>query len=132
MINWHPHDRQVRTFGLTSLVALPIATGLWARASLTAIGIALTVGTLLAVLGLAWPRGLRPLLVAINVVTIPLVLLIHDLALSLAFFVVIVPVGLVFWMFGRDTLQLKIDRNAASYWQPKKQPDSARSYFRRW
>ncbi len=131
-INFHPTDRQLRTFGLTSLLALPLAAELWTRGSLAAVVYATAIGGLLAAVGIAWPRGLRPLLVAIHIVTAPLVLLIHDLVLSLAFFAVVVPVGLVFRLIGRDPLQLKIDRGAASYWQPKKQCRDVRSYFRRW
>lgn len=132
MINWHPSNRQVRTFGLASLVALPLAAALWTRGSLSAMGWAVVIGGLLATIGIAWPRGLRPLLVAMNVVAAPLALVIHDLVLSLAFFLVFVPVGLVFRLFGRDPLQLKIDRSAGTYWQPKKQARDVRSYFRRW
>ena len=131
-IKWHPDNRQVRNFGLASLVALPLATALSIRGSWPAIGYAAAIGGLLAVLGLAWPQGLRPLLVAINVVTAPLALAIHDLVLSLAFFVVIVPVGLLFRLWGRDPLQLRMDRGASTYWQAKKQPRDIRSYFRRW
>ena len=132
MINFHPDNRQVRNFGLASLAALPLAAALWTRGSLPAIAYAAAISGLLAAMGVAWPRGLRPLLVAINIVTAPLALAIHDLVLSLAFFVVIVPVGLVFRLFGRDPLQLKIDRGAGTYWQPKRQPRDVRSYFRRW
>ena len=132
VINWHPNDRQVRNFGLTSLVALPLAATLWTRGSPPATVCAGAIGGLLSAIGIGWPRGLRPLLVAMNVVTAPLALVIHDLVLSLAFFVVVVPVGLVFWLFGRDPLQLKIDRRTSTYWQPKKQPRDVRSYFRRW
>jgi hypothetical protein len=131
-INWHPRNRQVRAFALVSLVALPLATGLWTRGSLSAIAWAAAFGGLMAVIGVAWPRGLRPLLVAINVVAAPLALVIHDLVLSLAYFLVIVPVGIVFWLVGRDPLQLKFDRAANTYWQPKKQARDVRSYFRRW
>jgi len=131
-INWHPDNRQVRNFGLTSLVALPLAAALWTRGSFWALGNAAAIGGLLAAMAIAWPRGLRPLLVAINVVTAPLALAVHDLVLSLAFFVVVVPVGLVFRLFGRDPLQLKINRTAGTYWQAKKQPRDVRSYFRRW
>ena len=131
-INWHPNDRQVRNFGLTSLAALPLATALWTRGSLPAVVYAAAVGGLLSAIGIAWPRGLRPLLVAMNLLSVPLALLIHDLVLSLAFFVVVVPAGMVLRLFGRDPLQLKIDRKAASYWQPKKRPRDVRSYFRRW
>ena len=132
MIDFHPGDRQVRNFGLTSLVALPLVAALWTRGSLPAILSAAAIGGLLAAIAIAWPRGLRPLLVAINIVTAPLVLLIHDMVLSLAYFLVVVPVGLVFRLFGRDPLQLKIDRGAGTYWQSKKQPRDVRSYFQRW
>ena len=47
-------------------------------------------------------------------------------------FSVVVPVGLAFRLFGRDPLQLKMDRHSSTYWQPKKQPRDVRSYFRRW
>jgi len=95
-------------------------------------GYAAAIGGLLAAIAIGWPRGLRPLLVATNVLTAPLAWVVHDLVLSLVFFVVVVPVGLVFRLFGRDPLQLRIDRNASTYWQSKKQPRDVRSYFRRW
>ena len=95
-------------------------------------GYAAAIGGLLAAIGIVWPRGLRPLLVATNVVTAPLAWAVHDLVLSLAFYVVVVPVGLIFRLFGRDPLQLRIDRNTSTYWQSKKQPRDVRSYFRRW
>ncbi len=131
-INWNPTVRQLRTFGLSSLAALPLATALWSRGSLTAIACAAAGGVVLAALALAWPRSLRPILVAINVATWPLVWIINDLVLLLAFYGVIVPLGLVFRLIGRDALQLKIDRNAESYWQPKEPPAGVRGYFRRW
>ena len=131
-INWHPENRQVRNFGLASLVALPLAAALWTRGSFWAMGSAAAIGGLLAAIGIAWPRGSRPLLVAISIVTAPLALAIHDLVLLLAFFLVVVPVGLLFRLIGRDPLQLKIDRTAGTYWQEKKQPRDVRSYFRRW
>jgi hypothetical protein len=132
MINWHPNNTQVRNFGLVSLVALPAAAGLWSHGSLTAVACGLAIAGLMTALGIAWPRGLRPLLVAVNVVAEPPALLVHDLVLLLAFFLVVVPMSLVFRLIGRDPLQLKIDRDARSYWQPKKQPGDVRSYYRRW
>jgi hypothetical protein len=131
-INWNPSLRQLRTFGLTSLAALPLAAALWTRGALPAIGYAAAAGGALAAVGLLWPRGLRPILVALNVITWPLVFAVHDLVLVVAFYGVIVPVGLAFRLFGRDVLQLKIDRRAATYWQAKRQPADVRSYFRRW
>jgi hypothetical protein len=60
------------------------------------------------------------------------VVIVNELVLLAAFCVVIIPVGLLFRLIRRDALQLKVDRNAATYWQPKKQPAGVRSYFRRW
>ena len=132
MINWHPTDRHVRNFALVSVVTLPLATALWTRGSLPAMNYATLIGGGLGIIGAFWPRALRPLVVAVNVLTAPLALIAHDLVLSLAFFCVVVPVGLLFRLFGRDPLQLKNDRRAATYWQAKKPARDVRSYFRRW
>ena len=131
-INWRPDNRQVRIFGLTSLLSCRWPPRVGTRGALPAVACAAAIGGLLAATGMIWPRVLRPLVVAVNVATAPLALVIHDLVLSLAFFLVVVPLGLVFRLFGRDPLQLKIDRKVSSYWQPKKQPRDMRSYFRRW
>jgi hypothetical protein len=131
-LNLHPSIRQLRTFGLTSLVAVPLAAALWSRGSMHAIAYAAAAGAVLASIALVWPRGLQPLLVALNVLTWPLVMIVHDAVLLAAFFGVIVPAGMMMRLFGRDALQLKIDQNAASYWQAKSRPAGAWSYFRRW
>ena len=73
MIGFHPSNRQLRAFALTSLLALPLAAALWTRGSLPTIACAAAIGGLLAAIGIAWPRVLRPLLVAIHIVTAPLV-----------------------------------------------------------
>ena len=131
-INWKPSIRQLRTFGFTSLLALPLTAGLWTHGSTTAVILAAIAGAAIALIALLRPLSLRPLVVALNIATWPLVTVVHELVLLAAFYGVIVPVGLLFRLIGRDALQLKIDRRAASYWQPKKQPAGARSYFRRW
>jgi hypothetical protein len=131
-INWNPSLRQLRMFGCMSLIALPLTAGLWSRGSITAVLLATAVGIAIATISLLRPPVLRPLVVALNVATWPLVLFVHELVLLVAFCGVIVPAGILFRIFRRDALQLKIDRRAASYWQPKKQPAGARSYFRRW
>ena len=131
-INWNPSLRQLRTFGFTSLMTLPLSAGLWTHGSTTPVALAAIVGAALVVIALIRPRVLRPLVVAINVAAWPVVIFVHELVLLVAFCSVIVPVGLLFRLFGRDALQLKIDPSAASYWQPKKRPAGARSYFRRW
>ncbi len=121
-INWNPSLRQLRTFGLTSFAALPLAAALWGHGATVAVLPAAAVGAALAFAALIRPHVLRPLVVALNIATCPLVIFIHELVLLAAYCVVIVPVALLFRLVGRDALQLKIDRSATSYWQPKKQP----------
>jgi hypothetical protein len=49
--------------------------------------------------------------------------------LSVLFFLIITPLGLVFRLLGRDPLALKLDRAAATYWTPKARPAGSSSYF---
>jgi hypothetical protein len=46
------------------------------------------------------------------------------------YFVIFLPVAIVFRLIGRDALQRVLNRSAATYWQPKRQAADARSYFR--
>ena len=131
-IHWHPNNRQVRIFALASLrsgaggrrvldARFPAGDCLWCsdRRAVFRGRRRLAAGTAAAAGGNKRGDG-------------PLTLLIHDLVLSLAFFVVVAPVGMLMRCFGRDALQLKIDRDLDTYWQPKKQPRNVRSYYRRW
>ena len=61
---------------------------------------------------------------------LPIGIAVHEVTMAVMFFGVFVPLGLVFRLIGRDPLAKRIDRNAASYWLPKKQPRDAASYFR--
>lgn len=128
-LNWNPTPRQLRQFGGLSLVALPLITWVWGGGTdlvLTMLGI----GALLAVVGLVVPSVLRPIFVAVSVIGAPIGMVVGELTMLLIFFGVFVPVGLFFRLIRRDALQLKIDRNCDSYWQPKRGPGSVASYYR--
>ena len=129
-MNWNPSDRQLRQFGVIALVALPLLGGLWGDWNPTTIGITAAIGAALAVVGWVYPRGLKPVFVGLTLVTIPIGLVVSELAMAVVFFGLIVPTGLVFRLVGRDALQRKLDREADSYWQPKKQPRDAAAYLR--
>ena len=129
-MNWNPTDRQLRQFGMIALVALPLLGGLWSHGTAMAIGIAAATGAVLATVGWFYPRGLKPVFVGLTLLVIPIGLVISELAMAIVFFGLIVPTGLVFRVLGRDALQRKFDREAGSYWQPKKQPRDAAAYLR--
>ncbi|MGQ0633601.1 MAG: SxtJ family membrane protein [Planctomycetaceae bacterium] len=128
-INWDPTDRQLRQFGLISLVALPLVGWLW-RANAPVLWLLAGIGVLLAGLGLLAPRWLKLPFLVLSVAAIPIGLVVGELALVLIYFAVFVPIGLVFRLIGRDALELRRDSNATSYWRPKAQPRGPASYYR--
>ena len=114
-----------RTFGLVFaglfgiIGLLPLVHGKCPR--LWAIGVAVVF------LGLALfiPSVLSPM----NSFWIKFGLLLHKvvnpLVLGVMYFVVFTPMGLFMRMLGRDSLRLKLDQEAASYWIERKPPGPA-------
>jgi hypothetical protein len=127
--NWAPTDRQLRQFGGVCLIALPLAGWLWGAAFPTMAWLAV-VGLVIAVAGLCLPKAIKPLFLALTLVALPIGMLIGEVAMLLVYFGVFLPIGLLFRITGRDALQLKFDRDSPTYWQPKKRPKRAESYYR--
>ena len=131
-INWQPGERQLRQFGLLCLVLFPLLGWWWGGGRLPAITIPGGVGLLLAAVGILRPIWLRPLFVALCLLAWPIGLIVGELALLLVYYGVITPLGLLRRACGRDGLERGLDREAASYWQPKRRPNDRRSYGRQW
>lgn len=127
-INWSPPPRQLRQFGLLSLVALPLVGWVWGASSSLIVGLA-GAGVVLAVIGLLVPLWLKPVFLALTIVAIPIGIVVGEVAMLVTFFLVMLPIGLLLRLFGKRTLDLKIDRAAASYWEPKRQPRDVSSYY---
>jgi len=130
-IQWQPTDRQLRQFGLITLVVLPLFGWLWGG-SLQVIGGMTIAGCLVAGVGVLWPQRLKYLFVGLSVVATPIGLVVGELAMLLIYFCVFLPIGIVFRLIGRDSLQLRSSREQNSYWEEKPQPTSLKSYFRQW
>ncbi len=124
---WHdirelPSDRKaLRSFGLTiGSVCLLAAAGVavlsatWRAAWILGI-----VGTSLVALGLLTPRVLRPVQYPWMALAIVLGYLMTNVLLTIVFFLVVTPTGLLMRLFGRDPMQRNLDRNAETYWIPK-------------
>jgi hypothetical protein len=130
-INWKPATRQLRQFGWVSLILLPFVAWLWG-ATLFVIGIFAGIGVLLALLGAFAPRALKPVFLGLSLIFLPIGLVVGEILMLLVFLLVFLPIGLVFRLLGRDRLQLKLDRNRESYWQPKNLPSQTERYFRQY
>lgn len=127
-LNWNPERRQLKQFGLFSLVLLPFVTWLWG-ASGTAIGIAAAIGAVLAVIGLAAPQVLKPVFLGLSLILMPIGIVLGEVLLFLVYLTVIVPIGLIFKLMRRDRLQLTLDRDCPSYWQDKPRSPSPARYY---
>ncbi|HSG71946.1 MAG TPA: hypothetical protein VLA12_16130 [Planctomycetaceae bacterium] len=130
-LNWNPEDRQLKQFGLLSLVLFPCVTWIWG-ASWTAIGISAAIGALFATIGTAAPKILKPVFLGLSLILMPIGIVLGEVLLFLAYVMVIVPIGIIFRLKGRDRLQLKFDRECESYWQDKHLPTSPSRYYRQY
>jgi hypothetical protein len=111
--------RELRKFGLLVggvLAALgmvswlrhkPSAPRLWAP------------GVLLMFFGWVAPRALKYVYLAWMSLAIVLGFVVSNVVLTLFFYVVIMPIGILARCAGKDFLGLKLDSNAASYWLPR-------------
>jgi hypothetical protein len=128
-IDWNPTNRQLQQFGAICLVALPTVAWLWG-CRLETVGWWLLAGLVLAVAGLVRPATLKPLFLALSLVTAPIGMAISELVLIAAYFLVLVPFGLAFRVIRRDALQLKLERHRATYWNSRNRTRSPESYYR--
>jgi polyferredoxin len=84
----------------------------------------LTPGALLFLFGAIAPRGLKIPYLAWMGLAFTLGLIVTTVLLSVFYFVVMTPFGLLARAFGRDFLSRKFDPQAASYWIARKRPAS--------
>ena len=83
------------------------------------------VGLLLVAFGLAAPARLAPLNRAWTRLGLILFKVVNPVVLGLIYLTTIVPIGLLMRLLGRDLLNLKFDRQAASYWVVREPPGPA-------
>lgn len=131
-INWNPSDQQLRQFGLVALVALPLVGWFWGGVGTGFFCGTVGAGVVAAIVGLAQPRALKLVFLALSMAATPIGMVMGELVMFLIFILVFLPIGIVLRFFRRDPLQRQFDRQASTYWEPKKQPAGPASYLRQW
>ncbi len=131
-INWKPTDRELRQFGLIFLgfSALLGAIFWWRWGPGPATWALWAAGPLVALVGLALPRALKPLYLGLTLVAYPIGLVVSNVLLGITYYLVVTPIGLVFRLLGRDPLHRRFNPEAKTYWIPRRPPASAGRYFR--
>lgn len=88
-------------------------------------------GTTLMALGLALPRSLKWIYIAWMSLSFAMGFVMAHVILTMLFYLIITPVGLIAKLAGKDFLNLKLDRAAKTYWLPRRsKPGSAADYER--
>jgi Saxitoxin biosynthesis operon protein SxtJ len=96
-----------------------------ATAGLILVVAALAVG----LLGLIRPAAVRLIYVGWMVLAFPIGWTVSFLILTMVFFGLFAPIGLIFRLIGRDALARTRRPDAPTYWMPKPAPTNLRSYF---
>jgi len=79
----------------------------------------LAPGALLAILGAIAPRILRPLYFGWMTIGFVLGAIMTRIILFVLFLLVMIPIGLVMKLVGKDPLSRRLDPDAETYWLPK-------------
>ncbi|TAL02048.1 MAG: hypothetical protein EPO07_07705 [Verrucomicrobia bacterium] len=111
--------RELRKFGLTVGGVLAALALLFLFRHKVRAPYFLWPGIFLLVFGVVAPRLLKWIYLAWMTLAIVLGFVVSHVLLTLLFFLVITPVGLVARLSGKDFLSLKLDRAAKSYWIPR-------------
>src|SRR5258705_8707274 len=117
-------QRDLRKFGLM-VGGVLLVLGLWTLYRHKPAGPYLaTPGALLVLLGLVAPRSLKGIYVAWMALAFSLGLIVSTVLLTVFYFLVITPIGLIARLCGKDFLTRKKDANATSYWVTRKEPSA--------
>ncbi|MBN1155673.1 hypothetical protein JXB12_12215, partial [candidate division KSB1 bacterium] len=111
-------SRTIRQFSfLISAVALIVAVlMLWKGTAKMNAGYLIGFAVVFMVMGIVFPAILRPIYKVWMGFAFTLGWLMTRIILSIVFYVVITPIGLVMRLAGKDFLSLRIDKRVDSYW----------------
>lgn len=134
-VNRNPTRRQLRWF---AALVFPLFWG-WiaflvqARAGLPRLAIAIAAAAVaVSLAGLASPAFMRRVWIVMMIGLSPIGWVMSHLILGVIYYLVLVPVGLALRAAGKDPLERRFDRNAATYWIDRRAEPEPERYFRQY
>ncbi len=131
-INWYPKRKELRNFGIIALIASAVISlllymlkGLEVQWVLIICG----VGFIIFLSSIISAKLSRIIYLGLTLVTLPIGWIISFILLAVFYFLLIMPIGFIFRLMGRDQLCRKFDSGVDSYWLPRRPPDSNDRYF---
>jgi hypothetical protein len=134
-VNWKPGKRELRqfaamflVFGLAAGTAIHFFKDWHPLVSQILWGAALVLG----LAGLAVPALARPVYVVMMAVALPIGFVVSTILMTLIFFLVLTPTGLVMRRFGYDPMRRRPDPEVSSYWIRRPATVDVRRYLRQY
>lgn len=88
------------------------------------------ISAIVAVLGLVRPAAVRPIYTAWMLAVFPIGWLVSHLVLGIVYYLVVTPIGLLRRLVSGDPMHRCFDRQAETYWQPRRPVRDPKRYFR--
>jgi len=140
-IDFRPDRRQLRQFGFIALVAFGLVglltwwkNGLFGfdfgGATQAVVGVFWALGLVSGLFALVAPRANWPLYVTLMVVTYPIGFVLSYVLMAVLFYGMFTPVGLIFRLIGRDSLNRRFEPEAKTYYARHRPAKSTERYFR--
>jgi len=120
--------RALRSFGCvvgSACIVVGAALGWW-QLSLWMGIVPSSVGVVLILLGLAIPQFLRQVHYVWMAAAIVMGYIMTRVLLTVVFYLLLTPLGLLMRLFGSDPMRRKIDRTASTYWIARKDPTASK------
>jgi hypothetical protein len=133
-LNLNPTKKELQTFGLCALAFFAVVSWIVYRrgGSIPIRATIAGIGLVLAVLGFAIPRALRPVWIVLMVVNYPIGWVVTHVVMALIFYLVVTPVGVIMRLSGRDPMERGFDRSAKTYWKRRRTDPGSARYFRQY
>jgi hypothetical protein len=131
-INFSPNRNELRKFGIISLIAsvlFAVLLYLLKGLALQWMAVIIAAGFIIFLSSVLSPKVTRIIYLGLILLTLPIGLVLSFTLMAIFYFFVLMPVGLVFRLIGRDALGRKFDSTVDSYWVPRQPPDSLDRYF---
>jgi len=123
--------KAIRNFGITFFVVLGVVGGLMIYKDKSVGYAGIGFGVLFLILGLWAPITLKALYKVWMALAAVLGFFMSRVILSLLFYLVVTPTGLAMRLFGKDVLDQRWDKKAATYWKKRDSKHSDKKRYER-
>ena len=131
-INWNPEHKELRKFGIISVIAsvlIALLLYLLKGPGIRWMAIIIAAGLFIFLSSMISFKLTRVIYLGLILVTMPIGLVVSFTLLAIFYFLLLTPLGLIFRLMGRDALGRKFDSTIESYWAPRRPPDNLDRYF---